>query len=172
MGWRGRGWEESKAGRRTNAPPVFAASSESFESTLRAHGLRSALALLNRRTPHRFTGLFRFRPPELLNVAIVDSWNENPQELGPAPIEETFCGYASVSGGHFATDDARADSRLLHHPLARHVVQSYCGVTILDKEGQPWGSLCHWDTRPCDLGTRSAEELHLAAKALADFSFD
>ncbi|RZK32592.1 MAG: hypothetical protein EOO57_14820 [Hymenobacter sp.] len=43
-----------------------------FAALMQHHGVHAALAYLNRRTPHRYTGLFRFEGQVLRNEALVD----------------------------------------------------------------------------------------------------
>ncbi len=139
---------------------------ETFASVLQAQGLVEALRVLNRKVPHRFTGYFTFDPPTLVNHALVDSWNSSADPLDPMPIEQTFCGRIDVTGEAFTTGSAAADPRLHGHHLAHNAVQSYCGVVVRDKSGAALGTLCHWDTKPCDFTSTTEQELEEAARLL------
>ena len=130
-------------------------------------GLQAGLKFLNRRAPHRFTGVFRFDPPELCNVALADAWNES-NLLDSAPLEETFCGLVRTTGDAFLTGDGKVDPRLNGHVLAQNAVRSYCGVMLLDGEGQPIGTLCHFDSQPCDISVQELDVLHAAAGSLRE----
>lgn len=120
---------------------------EGFAETLNVSGLHAALRLLNGRTSLRFTGVYRFDPPLLRNVALFD--RENPGLLvgADAPLRETYCLIAGETRGPFFTADATADERLREHP-ARETVIAYCGVPLHVGGGtEPFGTLCHFDLR-------------------------
>lgn len=145
-------------------------SPENFASVLQSQGLVEALRVLNRKVPHRFTGVFLFDPPTLVNHALVDSWDTSAYPLGEMPIEQTFCGRVDVTGEAFTTNSAAVDPRLAGHHLARNTVQSYCGVVLRDPDGEIRGTLCHWDLKPCDFAATAEQELEEAARHLAQIS--
>jgi GAF domain-containing protein len=55
----------------------------------------------------------------------------------------------------FTTVDAMQDPRLADH-VARAAVRPYCGVPVMDAEGELLGTLCHYDVVP-----RNANELDM-----------
>ncbi len=110
-------------------------------------GIRGALAFLNGRVPHRFTGLYRFDPPQLRNVLIYDELNPTLLLAEDARMEETYCSVVGRTEEPFWTDDAMADPRLEDHP-ARGSVRAYTGVLLEDAESEAFGTLCHFDVVP------------------------
>lgn len=139
-----------------------------FQQILDKSGLQAALRFLNGKAPHRYTGLFRFSSPLLSNVALADAWDDGASLLEAAPLNETFCGLVRSTEAAFQTDDATIDPRLSGHVLATNAVQSYCGVPLYDGSGELHGTLCHFDTRPCDIGHQAATLLEMAAPLVRD----
>jgi hypothetical protein len=133
-----------------------------FRDRLQREGLTGALAFLNARTPHRFTGVFRFDGDTLRNVALVDKWDA-VEQLGDAPISATFCGCARSDGVGLEVLDGRHDPRFPH--MADNAVVSYCGAVIKSPDGEPFGTICHYDLQPCQTRT-SDMPLLVAAAAL------
>lgn len=84
---------------------------ESARLAMRSGGIDILLKCLNRRTPHRFTGLFLFQPPLLKNIALADSWNQHTS-MPDSPIETTLCALLHNSGESFVTDDTRYEPRV------------------------------------------------------------
>lgn len=117
---------------------------EEFGELLGLGGVHAALRLLNRRTGHRFTGVYRVDPPTLRNLHLYD--RENPAlPLGAdSPLRETYCSLTAGGDAPYTTADSRADPRLTAHP-ARESVVSYCGVPLRDAAGNAFGTLCHFD---------------------------
>jgi CheY-like chemotaxis protein/nitrogen-specific signal transduction histidine kinase len=134
---------------------------------LSTQGLHDALRFLNSRTPHRFTGLYRFEPPTLHNIALFDSETPGATKGADAPMAETYC---SIVGKHergFTSEDTRHDDRLRTHP-ARTTIISYCGVLLRDAEGRPFGTLCHFDLVPSEVPIREMPLMEAAAPLLMD----
>ncbi|MEO8005373.1 MAG: PAS domain-containing protein [Betaproteobacteria bacterium] len=133
-----------------------------FEKLLNSRGVHEALRFLNSRTSHRFTGLYRFDPPLLRNVLLLDA--DAPELLtgSDAPLEETYCSIVGATEHPFTTEDTRRDGRLRTHP-ARETVQSYCGVLLRNEDGKPFGTLCHFDLVPCDIPVREMSLMEAAA---------
>jgi hypothetical protein len=129
--------------------------SAAFEGALQRAGLHGALRMLNARTPHRFTGVYRYDGPTLRNVGLFDQFNPDAPGGDDAPIDNTFCSLVPGFGGVLAFTEASKDRRVSH--VATPVV-SYCGVQLFDAEGVPRGTLCHFDLKPCE---PQASELQL-----------
>jgi hypothetical protein len=151
------------------------ASTESFQvaSVLETHGLHAALHLLNQRTPHRFTGVYRYDGDMLRNVMLFDQHAPELLFGGDAPLGETYCALVPQHGGALEFADARADTRVVERSAVTPVI-SYCGVQLFDDEGAPFGTLCHFDMLPCEQRIGDIEmlaglapQLARAAKALA-----
>lgn len=145
------------------APDPLQDLSLAFEQALHQTGLHGALRFLNARTPHRFTGLYRYDGPNLRNIALFDQFNPDQVEGNDAPMENTFCSLVPESGGLLAFADARKDPRVSH--IATPVV-SYCGVQLRDGQGEPFGTLCHFDMKPCETRTSDLQFLAMLAPML------
>jgi hypothetical protein len=120
---------------------------EAFEFTLDEAGIHAALAVLNARTTHRFTGVYGLEPPMLRSVRLYDRENPQLQVGADAPLHETYCSITGATAAPFAAADTGADERLTEHP-ARETTLSYCGVPLLDEAGAALGTLCHFDLVP------------------------
>jgi len=128
-----------------------------------AHG---ALAYLNARTTHRYTGLYRFDGPVLRSVLLVDR-DDPAVRVGPdAPLRETFCAIVGETGRTFAMSDSHAEPRVVGHP-ARTAVVSYCGALVRDAEGRAVGTLCHFDVVPRPVPAAEILVLEAVAPLLA-----
>jgi hypothetical protein len=131
-----------------NVPPPLAADLHEFVSCVRERGLRAALVHLNQRTPHRYTGVFRFDDDMLRSVALVDKWNADTTRGDDIPIAAAYCAHLHRTGEPLAVADGSTDSRVPW--MANSPVMSYCGAVIGDPSGKPWGALCHFDTARCE----------------------
>lgn len=137
-----------------------------FEAALLGSGARAALAYLVGLTSYRFIGIFRFSGG-MANAAIhYDRENPAVTHIDAVPESATYCCFVRDCRGSFTTVDALEDPRLAEH-VARAAVRAYCGVPVMDAEGQLLGTLCHYDVVP-----RNADELDVplllqAASALA-----
>ncbi len=136
-----------------------------LEKILDEQGLHEALRFLNSRTSHRFTAMYRFDPPLLRNVVLVDSYSPGVRTGDDAPLDHTYCSIVGVTRLGFTTEDTRLDDRLRQHP-AREVVLSYCGVLLSDAQGKPFGSLCHFDLVPSDVPVNEISLMEAAAPLL------
>ncbi len=118
-----------------------------FRRVLGAEGLHSALRFLNLRTPHRFTGVYRYDGDMLRNVSMFDRFTPELVRGDDAPISQTFCAHVRSAGGTLEVIDGSTDAR---YPwMSTNPVVSYCGVLISNADGQPFGTLCHFDTQRC-----------------------
>lgn len=126
-----------------------------FEAALQGSGPRAALAYLVGLTSYRFIGIFRFSEG-MANAAIhVDRENPEVTRIDAVPESATYCCFVRDGRGVFTTVDALQDPRLADH-VARAAVRAYCGVPVMDAEGQLLGTLCHYDVVP-----RNADELDM-----------
>lgn len=119
-----------------------------FQTLLLTAGLLPALRYLNARTPHRFTGVFRFDGDMLRNVALVDRWLPMVDRGGDVPLEQAYCAHLQRTGEPLQVTDGHQDPRTPW--MKDSAVVSYCGAVIRDGRGQPWGALCHFDAASCD----------------------
>lgn len=135
---------------------------EELDAALEGGGVHEALRLLNARVPYRFTGVYRLDGPTLRSVHLYDRENRTLRLGADTPVRETYCRITSSSAAPFATADAGADDRLTEHP-ARRSTLSYCGVPLLDDDGQVIGTLCHFDLVPQPIPETESELLRSAA---------
>jgi hypothetical protein len=134
-----------------------------FSTLLQAQGVHAALEYLNGRTPHRYTGVFRFDGNTLRNEALFDRFQPNVQEGDDVPMAVTYCSLVGRQEAPLEILDAARD------PQAREIqtpVISYCGVLIRDEQGQPFGTLCHYDMQRCQERTADVPLLEAAAGLL------
>ena len=120
-----------------------------FARLLSAQGIRPALAYVVGLSEYRFIGIFRFQDGKATAVVHVD--REHPEQLttDEVPDTATYCCFVRDSKGAFTTADAMHDARLETH-VARSVVKAYCGIPVMDPEGELLGTLCHYDLVPRD----------------------
>ncbi|HEX2546838.1 MAG TPA: GAF domain-containing protein [Ramlibacter sp.] len=133
---------------------------EQFCGLLAEQGLHAALAFLNARTPHRFTGVFRFDGETLRSVALVDKWDGEVRRGEDVPLSEAYCAVLHDGADVLEVLDGPADERYPH--MQASPVASYCGAVIRDADGEPWGALCHYDVQPCQV---KSSDLPLLAAA-------
>ena len=136
-----------------------------FSALLDSQGPRAALAYLLKLSDYRFIGIFRFQNARA-NAAIHFD-RENPEVLSATEVPDTatYCCVVRNSKGVFPTANALLDSRCDTHP-ARQEVLAYCGVPIMDAEGEVLGTLCHYDLQPRDPSKLDLELLVRAAVVL------
>ena len=118
-----------------------------FQQILSAEGLHPALRFVNLRTPHRFTGVYRYDGEMLRNLAMYDKFTPGLLRGDDAPLAQTFCANVQGAGGTLEVLDGSSDERFPW--MATSPVISYCGVEISDIDGRPFGTLCHFDTQRC-----------------------
>ena len=134
-----------------------------FEDVLRRTGLHGALRFLNGRTPHRFTGVYRYDGEMLRNVSLFDQFNPEQARGEDAPMENTFCSLVPGFNGALAFTEAANDARVSH---VETPVVSYCGVQLRDGDGVALGTLCHFDLKPCEPRTSDLQFLETLAPLL------
>ncbi|MGI4741605.1 MAG: hypothetical protein ACRYG7_41080 [Janthinobacterium lividum] len=134
-----------------------------FMALLQQQGIPAALEYLNHRTPHRYTGLFRFDGDILRNEVLFDRNQPNVRQGLDVPMAVTYCALVGQREGPLNILDAALD------PQAQGVdtpVISYCGVLIRDAQGQAYGTLCHYDMQRCQERTTDLPLLEAAAQLL------
>lgn len=137
-----------------------------FSRTLRDEGVRAALNYLLLLTDYRFIGIFRFHDGKATAAVHVD--REQPDVLRSAEVPDTatYCSFVRAERGAFSTADAMNDARLTTHP-ARAAVAAYCGIPVMDAEGELLGTLCVYDLVPRDPAQVDLELMIEAASTLA-----
>jgi len=117
-----------------------------FENLLANSGAHTALGFLNRRTPHRFSGIYKFDEKILRNIMLYDSYYPAVFKGEDAPMVATYCSLVKTQQKleiHDAPNDKRVNGKIITPVI------SYCGVLIKDDEGNPFGTLCHFDMKRC-----------------------
>jgi hypothetical protein len=114
---------------------------------LRTGSLHAVLKILNARTVHRFTGVYRYDGDTLRNVALFDRFAPDVERGGDAPMVATYCAIVPSVGDSLEVTDGRSDSRFPW--MQDNAVVYYCGVQICDHAGAPVGTLCHYDLKRC-----------------------
>jgi hypothetical protein len=134
-----------------------------FTDLLQQQGVHVALEYLNQRTPHRYTGLFRFGGEVLHNEALFDRYQPQVRQGEDVPSALTYCALVGRQQAPLDILDAATD------PQAQGVetpVISYCGVLVRDAQGQAYGTLCHYDMQRCQQRTTDLPLLEAAAGLL------
>jgi hypothetical protein len=149
---------------RTAVPAPLARDLEELEATLQERGLRGALWFLNARTPHRFTGVFRFDGEMLRSVALVDKWDPLVELGEDVPVASAYCAHLRGTGQPLEVEHGPSDARTPW--MSDSAVLSYCGAPILDDKGTPWGAICHFDTSRCEAKNSDMPLLFAAAVVL------
>ena len=130
----------------SNSSPELAA----FRTAL-LDGVHAALRYLNSRTPHRFTGVYRYDGEMLRNMALFDRFEPEKQRGIDIPMADAYCANVGRSREPLEFADASGDGRFPYLPGSP--VVCYSGVLISSPEGVPYGTLCHYDIQRCETRT-------------------
>jgi GAF domain len=130
-------------------------------NALEGEGVPAALRILNARTPHRFTGVFRYDGDMLRNVFLVDRYDPVSTRGEDVPLADSYCGMVGLQRSPLEILDIHTDGRFAPKPGP---VVSYCGVMIRSGDGQPYGTLCHFDVKPCEERSSDIPLLQEAAR--------
>ncbi|MBA3460924.1 MAG: hypothetical protein H0T46_13225 [Deltaproteobacteria bacterium] len=129
-------------------------------------GVHAALRYLNGRTPHRFTGAYRYDGELLRNMALFDRSEPEKQRGDDIPMAHAYCTNVGRNREPLEFADAKADGRFTY--LSASPVVCYSGVLISSHEGVPYGTLCHYDIRRCETRTSDIPLLKAAAPLIYD----
>ena len=134
-----------------------------FTALLYQQGVHAALGYLNHRTPHRYTGVWRFDGDVLRSEVLFDRKLGDVRRGADVPMAATYCSLVGRTEAPVQILDAAVD------PQARGIdtpVVSYCGALIRDGEGKAFGTLCHYDVQRCQERTTDQPLLNAAAQLL------
>jgi hypothetical protein len=134
-----------------------------FTDLLQEQGIHAALEYLNHRTPHRYTGLFRFDKEMLRNEVLFDRNQPSVRQGLDVPMAVTYCALVGQQEAPLTIWDATIDPQALGIDTS---VISCCGVLIRDDQGQAYGTLCHYDMQRCQERTTDLVLLEAAAQLL------
>ncbi|MEP1079175.1 GAF domain-containing protein [Leptolyngbya sp. PL-A3] len=118
-----------------------------FRELLKTTGVRAALQFLNSTSEHRFTAVFRFEGNTLRNLHLIDREDAKIERCPDLPVLESYCVYVRNTAKPFLINDSLQDDRVQGHPK-RKLVQSYCGIPLIDEDGELFGTICHFDFKP------------------------
>lgn len=146
-------------------PPALARAS--LAQLLECGRLEEVLAILNRRTPFRYTGVYRFDGQMLRNVVLHDRLAPAQSRGADVPLGETYCAITGRLNDVLLVSHGRRDRR---YPWMRgSSVLSYCGVPIRSEFGHPLGTLCHFGDQPCEAQAAEATFLLCVADLFRRF---
>lgn len=120
-----------------------------FEAILRSAGISAALGFLNARTPHRFTGIYRYDGDMLRNEYLFDQFDTKVVKGEDVPLAQAYCSIVAHTGAALEVLDTATLSP--SQIISGSPVISYCGVLIRDYQGEAYGALCHFDMKPCQV---------------------
>lgn len=127
-------------------------------------GVVPALAMLNDRTPFRFTAIYKLNGEVMHAAHAFDRESEYRSWLKVVPLGKSFCQHA-VEQGEFVTSHASKDQRLASRPYAG-MVESYYGRVLTKEGGAPYGTFIHFDLEPRSI---PAEEIHFLRDVIPHF---
>ncbi|MCC3158780.1 hypothetical protein LJ737_16165 [Hymenobacter sp. 15J16-1T3B] len=137
---------------------------DEFSAVLTQQGVAAALKYLNNRTPHRYTGIFRFDGDTLRSEALYDRFDPNVAKGADVPMRVTYCSLVGRQQAPLEINDAATDERV--RGVVETPVVSYCGVLIRDAAGRAFGTLCHYDMQRCQERTSDVPLLEAAGQLL------
>ncbi len=140
-----------------NGPMSTSRTVEEVQERLEASGLNGALQFLNARTPHRFTGVYRYDGDMLRNEALYDRFSPELVRGDDVPMLQAYCALVRERGTGLMFADARAGTSVAWRPGTP--VVSYCGALLRDESGRPFGTLCHFDLDRCEPNVSVLEQL-------------
>lgn len=139
-----------------------------IKRALELGGITNALEYLNKRTPHRYTGIFKYDNDILENIAIYDKYDPTLKKGEDVPLAATYCSLL-ISQDNLEIIDAEDDHRVKGKIITP--VISYCGVAIVDADGKPFGSLCHYDMNRCQQRVTDIPLLQAASQMLYEYLY-
>jgi hypothetical protein len=115
-----------------------------LQSQIDSGGIMAALRSLNARVAHRFSAVYRLERNVHRAVFVYDKLGHalDPR-FRAIPRQESFCQFITASKPFSVSDSAT--ERLLSAHKYRGVLGAYYGVLLSKGEGEPVGSLCHFD---------------------------
>lgn len=118
-----------------------------FEDILKSKGVHEALRFLNARTPHRFTGVYRYDGTILRNIVLFDQYTPDIHHGDDFPMKDAPCARVGEHDGRLVVKEFLSDFRFRRSFAP---IVSYCGVLIRQPDGTPFGTICHFDIKPCE----------------------
>lgn len=145
-----------------NAPLIDDSPITKLRRILEEQGVIAALRILNARAPHRYTGVYKYTPEILRSIYLVDAFNPGVVKGEDVPNEDAYC---LLLSNERKLAFGQAEDAGCPIKLASPVV-SYCGVLLVRADGEPFGSLCHYDVARCQEPASQMTFLELMAPYL------
>lgn len=137
-----------------------------FKAVLADHGVPGALAFLNRRSPHRYTAIYKLDGDVMLNVGIYDRLGQVASPLPPTPRDHSLCSYVQPAQA-FVSEDVLTDARLATH-FQRGLINAYVGLPLSRGPRHLYGTLCQMDPQAQHLPDGEYRFLEMIAPLLLD----
>ena len=135
-----------------------------FERILKSEGLWEALRFLNRGIPYRFTGVYRYDGTMLRNIVLFDRNDPTVRHGDDFPMIDAPCARVGEHGGQLVVEDFVTDPRFLRSFAP---IVSYCGALIRSTDGSDFGTICHFDIKPCQTSHTHAALLKRVAPVVS-----
>lgn len=140
---------------------------EAVRRVLAERGIPAALALLNKRTQHRFTGIYKLQGDAMHAVQVFDRTGQQRSWVRAIPLGKSLCRYA-IQHGEFQVTSASTDRRVANHPY-RGLVESYYGRLLLGREGEPYGTFIHFDLSAREVDAQEVNFLREVVPLLGEY---
>lgn len=105
-------------------------------------GVRAAVIYLNGLTEYRFTALYRFGEDKVSSVFFYDRLHPTVTTSPDIPLMSSYCAQVSKNAEPFCAASPSTDARKGPQKTS---IQSFCGVPLVDSDGNMFGTLCHFD---------------------------
>ena len=135
-----------------------------FDEILKQDGLWEALRFLNARAPYRFTGAYRYGKSMLRNIALVDRSDPTVRSGDDFALVDAPCTTVGQHGGKLVVVDFVKDPRFSR---SYDPIVSYCGALIQNTDGSEFGTICHFDFKPCQTSYTHAVLLERVAPSVS-----
>ena len=135
-----------------------------FERIVKNVGLWEGLCFLNMRIPYRFTGVYRYDGTMLRNVVLFDRSDPTVKHGDDFPMIDAPCARVGDHGGQLVVVDFVTDPRFLRSFAP---IVSYCGALIRNADGSDFGTICHFDLKPCQTSNTHAALLKRVAPVVS-----
>lgn len=139
-----------------------------LRTVLLRDGIRAAVIFLNGLTAFRFTALYRFDDDTLHNLVFYDRENPEVESSADIPVLASYCVFVRELKETFVTTDSLRDERVRGHPKQR-VVHAYCGVPLVDRMGNMFGTICHFNIEPAPTREADIELMEALGQMIKEF---
>ena len=152
---------------RMNVTNAHLSAHTDLRTVLLRDGIRAAVIHLNRLTTFRFTALYRFDEHTLHNLCFYDRENPTVHSSPDIPVLASYCVFVREQKNTFATANSLHDERVRNHPKQR-LVHAYCGVPLVDRMGNMFGTICHFSIEPTPTREADIELMEAMGRLIAE----